>query len=152
MYETCRSMRAKIRAALKKDGITKPAFARACGERNTDRLSRFLEKKGVMSQNVNPVFYKSYAHLEKIRVRDGQDKSAFRKEMEEVHGDKGVVTKVNMDGGFWMEASEVMNIDKYGVLTFTKRYLDADMDSERSHLHCNFFFAMIPVCQMSNLI
>lgn len=122
VYETCKTMRAKIRAALKKDGVTKAGFARAIGEKTADRMSRFLEKKKVMSQNTNPVYYNSYVLFEKMRIRDGQAKSKFRLEMEEVHGAKGADTEVNFDGNFWMHESETMHIDEYGVMEFSKSY------------------------------
>lgn len=109
--------------ALKKDGVTKAGLARAIGEKTADRMSRFLEKKKVMSQNTNPVYYNSYVLFEKMRIRDGQEKSKFRLKMEEVHGAKGADTKVNFDGSFWMHESEAMHIDEYGVLKFRKRYL-----------------------------
>ncbi|KAJ4421315.1 hypothetical protein N0V82_003826 [Gnomoniopsis sp. IMI 355080] len=126
VYETCNSLRTQIRAILKKPGMTQAAFCRALGKFAAapdgkapapGKLATFLGKKGVMSGNTNSVFYSSYVLLEKMRIRDGKDKSKFRKEMEEIHrSEGGVDIKVSADKPIFLHVSERAHVDRWGVL------------------------------------
>lgn len=79
VFETCQSLRRQVRAVLCRDGMTKAALARACGDQTAGRLTRFLTQKGVMNQNTNPFFYNAYLLLEKIRIgRGGPSPSSER--------------------------------------------------------------------------
>lgn len=131
VYETCNSIRTQIRAILKKPGMTQAAFCRALGKFGTvpdgkaptsRQLTTFMDKKdGPMKGNTNPVFYTSYVLFEKMRIRDGKDKSKFRKEMEEKHAKKGGVDiDVSTDRGLWLHVSETAYTDRWGCLHIVK--------------------------------
>lgn len=131
VYETCNSLRTQIRAILKKPGMTQAAFCRALGKfaaapdgkaPTAGKLATFLGKKGVMSGNTNSVFYSSYVLLEKMRIRDGKDKSKFRKEMEELHrSEGGVDIEVSADKPLLLHVSERAHMDRWGVLHIGKK-------------------------------
>lgn len=132
VYETCNSIRTQIRAILKKPGMTQAAFCRALGKYgavpdgkspSSRQLTTFLDKKGgPMKGNTNPVFYPSYVLFEKMRIRDGKDKTKFRKEMEEKHAKKGGVNiDVSTDRPLWMHVSERAYTDRWGCLHIEKK-------------------------------
>lgn len=131
VYETCDTVRRKIRDVLKKDGVTQAGYCRAlAGASPTTldkppqavQLTRFLNNNtGPLGSNTSSVFYASYVLFEKMRVRDGKPKSKFRLEMEEVHGDDGVDTRYNMDThGITLHVTERASYDKYGRIQITK--------------------------------
>lgn len=131
VYETCDTIRRKIRDVLKKPGVTQAGFCRALGKYGALRddissppprqLARFLEKKGPMKGNMNIVFYPSYVLFEKMRIRDGKPKTKFRKEMEEKHGEKGVDVEKSMDGPFIMHISMRACVDRWGKFHTEKK-------------------------------
>jgi len=47
-------------------------------------LNEFLGKKSPNSRNVSSIFYASYVFFEKMRIRDGKPKTAFREEIEDI--------------------------------------------------------------------
>ncbi|KAK7748744.1 hypothetical protein SLS53_000767 [Cytospora paraplurivora] len=131
VYETCDSIRRKIRDILKKDGLTQAGFCRALAQATptlekppqTSQLARFLGYKGPLSGNTSSVFYASYVLFEKLRIRDRKPKSKFRQEMEEIHGDKGVNIEHNMNTqGFTVHVTEEVGVDKYGHVQFMKKF------------------------------
>ncbi|KUI55894.1 hypothetical protein VP1G_03335 [Cytospora mali] len=128
VYETCDTIRRKIRDVLKKDGVTQAGFCRALAQACEDlevppqpgQLSRFLANKGPLSGNTNVVFYSSYVLFEKMRIRDRKPKSKFRQEMEALHPGEGVDIEHNMNTQrFLLHATERASIDKYGKLHIT---------------------------------
>lgn len=131
VYETCNSIRTQIRAILKKPGMTQAGFCRALGKYGAvpdgkapvpRQLTTFMEKNGPMKGNTNAVFYPSYVLFEKMRIRDGKDKSKFRKEMEEKHAKKGGVDiDVSTDRALWMHVSERAYTDRWGCLHIEKK-------------------------------
>lgn len=132
VFETCNSIRTQIRAILKRPGMSQAAFCRALGRYGaapdgkapTSRhLTTFLDKKGgPMAGNTNPVFYSSYVLFEKMRIRDGKNKSKFRTEMEEKHAKKGGVDiDVSTDRGLLLHVSERAYTDRWGVLHIEKK-------------------------------
>lgn len=85
VYETCDTMRRKIRDVLKKDGLIQAGFCSAMAQAATTdkppqpaQLARFLSQKGPLSGNTSVVFYASYVLLEKMRIRDLKPRSKFR--------------------------------------------------------------------------
>ncbi|KAK5098226.1 hypothetical protein LTS08_006359 [Lithohypha guttulata] len=88
-YDTCDGVRRKVRAHLKKQGVTQASFCREIskclgrGETSIQsaQLASFL-KKGTMAGNTSKVFYASYVYFESIRVRDKKPKSSKRLQME----------------------------------------------------------------------
>lgn len=117
VFETCQSLRRQVRAVLRRDGMTKAAFARACGDQAAGRLTRFLAQKGVMSQNTNPFFYNAYVLLEKIRIREGRPKSEFREAMEDIYSDRwGVNIRENADGPYIVITGSEIYTDEFGLI------------------------------------
>ncbi|KAI1847547.1 hypothetical protein JX265_000798 [Neoarthrinium moseri] len=138
VFDTCDEIRKKIRAFLRKDGITNAAYLRAIGacfpegrKIQSKQLNDFLAKKGPVSGNTSAVFYGSYVFLEKLRVKQGKPKSAMRVEMEKLYpsgnkserddGKAGMDTKRMLDGPIFLHASERAHVDKYGKMKITTR-------------------------------
>ncbi|KAK2033240.1 hypothetical protein LX32DRAFT_725249 [Colletotrichum zoysiae] len=92
VYDTCDTVRSKIRRALRRPGVTRAAFLRALvkaayppGSAHKiapNLLDNFLAKKGPVAGNTSSVFYAAYVYFEKLRVRDGRPKTGRREEME----------------------------------------------------------------------
>lgn len=128
VYETCDSIRRKIRDVLNKDGVTQAGFCRALAKATASldrppqavQLTRFLNSTGPLGGNTNSVFYASYVLFEKMRIRDGKPKSKFRLEMEEKHGEYGVDIERNMGTQYiTLHVTERASYDKYGKLHIT---------------------------------
>lgn len=128
VYDTCDTVRRKIRAILAKDGITQAAFCRAIataayGEGNTKNMAplmnTFMRQKGPLAGNTSSVFYAAYVFFEKRRVKDGKPKTKDREIMEEIHWN-GVDTKVQSGKvSYVVGAGSKVGIDKYGrVITY----------------------------------
>lgn len=124
IYDTCDTVRRKIRALLAKDGITQAAFMRAIataawGETSTRKiqstsLNAFMKQKGPLAGNTNGVYYAAYVFFEKMRIKQKKPKTNDREIMEELHFD-GVDTKV-LSGSvryIGLAGSQVV-MDKYG--------------------------------------
>ncbi|PKS11326.1 hypothetical protein jhhlp_003088 [Lomentospora prolificans] len=85
VYDMCDTVRRKIRAALRRDGVTQAAFLRAIAATYSDgrkiqnkQLNDFLSKKGPLSGNRSCIYYAAYVFFEKVRIRDGKDKDKDR--------------------------------------------------------------------------
>lgn len=88
VYDSCEEIRKKIRAYLKKTGMTQAAFGRELGkmfnpEKKVSGLAGFMGKKGPAAGNTNAAFYAGYVFFEKLRIRDGKPKSEHRLGMED---------------------------------------------------------------------
>ncbi|KFY26185.1 hypothetical protein V491_01414 [Pseudogymnoascus sp. VKM F-3775] len=132
VYDTCDQVRKKIRTFLSQDGVTQAAFLREVAKTfgngrkiQSNMLNEFLGKKGPISGNVSSIFYAGYVFFEKIRIRDGKPKTAFREEMEDIWD--GVLDWRDQKPGFDRKARHntkylcgpgyVPVIDKYGRVT-----------------------------------
>ncbi|KAK1981199.1 hypothetical protein LZ30DRAFT_593191 [Colletotrichum cereale] len=124
VYDTCDTVRTKIRALLRRDGVTKAAFLRAlvkaaypAGSTHKmapNLLTNFMSKKGAAAGNTSSVFYAAYVFFEKLRVRDGKPKSKKREDMER-EWPAGFETKELLNGP-WVTAhdSETVALDRFG--------------------------------------
>lgn len=127
VYETCDTMRRQIRTLLKKDGVTQAAYLRAIAKCIPDEpsiqprvLRDFLSHRGPAIGCTSLAFYGSYVFFEKRRIKEGKPKSKFRKEMEEVHGDKGMDIKHDpRTSPLILHKSQDAFRDKYGKLHIT---------------------------------
>lgn len=127
VYETCDTMRRQIRALLKKDGVTQAAYLRAIAKCIPDEpriqprvLRDFLSRRGPAIGCASLAFYGSYVFFEKRRIKEGRPKSKFRKEMEEVHGDKGMdIQHDPRTSRLILHASQDAFRDQYGKLHIT---------------------------------
>ncbi|GJC79619.1 hypothetical protein ColLi_02457 [Colletotrichum liriopes] len=123
VYDTCDTVRTKIRAFLKKDGVTKAAFLRALvkaayGADSAHKiapnlLTNFMNKKGPAAGNTSSVFYAAYVFFEKLRIRDKKPKGRKREEMES-EWPHGFETKEQLGGPVLVHVSETVGMDKYG--------------------------------------
>jgi hypothetical protein len=92
IYETCDSMRAMVAEHLCKDDVVQAAFLREvskCFGDNPKKMSAaqmksFMTKEGAHSGSSAAFFYGAYVYFEKLRVKNGEEKSEFREEMEEI--------------------------------------------------------------------
>lgn len=126
VYDTCDTVRAKIRAFLAKDGISQAAFLRAIvtaayGADSSKKiqsvsLNGFLKQRGPLSGNASAVYYASYVFFEKLRIKQGKPKSEDREVMEEVHPN-GVDTKVPFGRvSYVTTADATLAVNKYGMV------------------------------------
>lgn len=92
IYDSCDEVRRKISAHLKKTGQTQADFLRCLGAQfhtsqrkiQSKQLNEFREKKGPVSGNTSAVYYGAYVYFEKLRVKEGKEKTKHRLEMEGV--------------------------------------------------------------------
>lgn len=135
VYDTCDGVRKNIRAFLRQDGVTKAQFLREIsktfrsGRKLQDNmLNLFLSRKGPSSGNSSSVFYASYVFFEKMRIRDGKPKTAFREEMEDIwdgasdwrHHKPGFDRKTRH--GYLCGPDYVPVVNKYGRVTTQRVY------------------------------
>jgi hypothetical protein len=92
VYDTCSTIRRKINAHIKKDGVTQAGFLRELGACyhppktiQNSQLQRFRQMKGPDAGNTNAVYYAAYVFFEKERIRTGAKKSKEREEMEGIY-------------------------------------------------------------------
>ncbi|KAI0133759.1 hypothetical protein BJ170DRAFT_690127 [Xylariales sp. AK1849] len=132
VFDTCDEIRKKIRAILRKDGVTQAAFLREVGkcfpsERKiqTKQLSDFLTKKGPSVGNTSSVFYGSYVFFEKLRLKQAKPKTATRLEMEREYpggdgtrpdGRPGMNTTERESGWVTVHSTERAYQNQYGKL------------------------------------
>lgn len=102
IFDTCNDVRRKINAHLKKFAMSQTQFARDLNEHvavadNVDqrKIGLFLKKSGANDGAKSPIFYAAYVYFEKLRIKDGKDKTKTRKEMEEVWGARGMSRDVD---------------------------------------------------------
>jgi hypothetical protein len=132
VYDTCDEVRKKIRAFLCQDGVTQAVFLREIAKTfgngrkiQANMLNEFLGKKGPNSGNLSSVFYASYVFFEKMRIRDGKPKTAFREEMEDIwdgvldwrHHKPGFDRKTRHNTRYLCGPGYVPVVDKYGRVT-----------------------------------
>jgi hypothetical protein len=92
IYETCDSMRAMVAEHLRKDDVVQAAFLREvskCFGDNPKKMSAaqlksFMSKEGAHSGATSAFFYGAYVYFEKLRIKNGEEKSEFREDMEEI--------------------------------------------------------------------
>ncbi|KAK5656914.1 hypothetical protein OQA88_3436 [Cercophora sp. LCS_1] len=124
VWDTCDTIRRKIRALLAKDGITQAAFLRAIvtaayGEGSTKKIqstsfNNFMKQKGPLAGNTNCVYHAAYVFFEKMRVKQGKKKTADREVMETVWPD-GVDTKTQSGRKVYIGSVNTrLGMDKYG--------------------------------------
>jgi hypothetical protein len=127
VYDTCDTVRRKIRAMLRRDGVTQAAFLRtiaaaAYGANSGRRiqsksLSDFLKLKGPLSGNCNTCYYAAYVYFEKLRIKHGKPKSDDRLEMEDLYGHEGGVniTKMSHTQAWFIGTADTRIVqDQYG--------------------------------------
>lgn len=126
VYDTCDTVRRKIRAILAKHGITQASFLRAIAKAaygvDTARkiqhasLGVFLRQEGPLSGNTGTVYYAAYVFFEMLRVKHDKPKTADRGRMEELH--KNGVDRKTPPGKAhcWVYAGMEVGMDKYGQL------------------------------------
>ena len=118
MYDTCATIRRKIKAFLRLHSVTHATFLRAIaaagGRRKfqNGQLTRFLEMKGARAGNTSGIYYSAYVFFEKIRVRDEKDKSNDRVVMEGLYPNGANTTEVRNRG--WAPFGKRVIIDRYG--------------------------------------
>lgn len=89
VYDTCDEVRRKIQAHLREPGVTQASFGRQIAKAHKDgraiqgkQIADFLRKKGESSGAESGVYYGSYVFFEKLRVKNGSQKSKSRTKAE----------------------------------------------------------------------
>ncbi|KAJ2902939.1 hypothetical protein MKZ38_010591 [Zalerion maritima] len=120
VYDTCDTIRAKIRALLALDGITQAAFLRELGKvydpprkLQSKSLNDFLVKTGPRAGNTSCIYYSGYVFFEKKRARDGDAKTEQRLKMEELYGPRGCNT-TEVRNRVYARVGERIWEDEYG--------------------------------------
>ncbi|KAK5940900.1 hypothetical protein PMZ80_007317 [Knufia obscura] len=130
VYDTCDDIRTKINAHLRKTSATQAAFCRELNQCLGDgptknitssQLTAFLRKKGPLAGNTSKAFYAAYVYFEKLRLKQGKDKSVKRKEMEVQWAEEGGAdTKhVAENMRFTCGPGERPWMNKYGQMEFS---------------------------------
>jgi hypothetical protein len=127
IYDTCNMIRTKINAFLKAHPKeTKTSLARRMNEMpharnmNIRLLSAFMKKNGYDKGNTCEAFYASYVFFEKLRIKQGKEKSKDRLEMERLWGYRGGfdTTTVSSNKGVSVRQGErITGPNKYGEIT-----------------------------------
>lgn len=129
VFDTCNEVRKKIRAFLKKEGVTQAGLCRELtkvvahrGRKvNASSMANFMCQNGPSGGAGSIVFYAAYVYFEKMRIRDGKPKSQMRNEMENVWGAGGMDLPREGTGGqryLTCFANERPYEDKYGKIHF----------------------------------
>lgn len=124
IFETCNSIRNMINAHLRNTTETQASFNRQLSailgtKVQGVQLTRFLEKKGPISGAGSSIFYASYIYFEKLRIKQGKKKSAFRLEMEAIWKNKpliphGVPREDSANKFYWASQKDSWSYNKYG--------------------------------------
>ncbi|KAK5659413.1 hypothetical protein OQA88_614 [Cercophora sp. LCS_1] len=131
IFDTCDEVRRKIRAFLKKDGVTQAALLRAIGDCrrgshahgrspiSSSSFRMFMRQSGPAAGGNSEVHYAGYVFFEKVRLRDGKPKSKKREEMEQVWGKNGAT----LGGSRYVlcRGDEIPMVDKYGMTQFIQK-------------------------------
>ena len=99
VFDTCPQVVAKIKKFLERDGMTKAVLLQALGNLNSNSLNRFLAGKK-QDQCGNVTYKAGYVFFEKLRILEGQKKSAARTKNEREHPTGFSLTKSR--GGKWV--------------------------------------------------
>ncbi|RDW90804.1 uncharacterized protein DSM5745_02579 [Aspergillus mulundensis] len=126
VYDTCDVIRHKIQTFLDHTSCKKAAFLREISKclpnqnngkpMTTGPLTSFMAKSGSTDGNQSSVFYAAYVFFEKLRVRDGKRKTAFRKDMEDVWGYEGFDRKTSKSQVFIVRVGKELYRDEYGKI------------------------------------
>ena len=128
VFDTCNTIRRKINAYMRRDGVTQRTFlpelsAQFCKTPTvitSSHFAKFRLGKGPNIGNANPVFYAAYVFFEKARVAAKTKKSRLRNEMEKIYLETGGVNVKVPSGehGAWLDGETglgSLRIDKYGL-------------------------------------
>jgi len=127
VYDSCNEVRRKIRAVLRKDGVTQAALLRALKAENPEgkavsatSFQTFMNKTRPMALagNTSIVYFTAYALFEKMRVRDGKPKTKHREMMENIWKKEGGVPLDQRQDYFTVRQGEHAYMDEYGRMTF----------------------------------
>ncbi|TGO60994.1 hypothetical protein BCON_0031g00260 [Botryotinia convoluta] len=103
VYDTCDSLREKIREYLDQKSVSQAAFCRALSKSLDDQkvtpaqLKSFMSKKGAKAGNTSLAFYAGYCFMEKIRIFEEKEKK---------------------DQFFVGSATSTLEVDDYGVMHY----------------------------------
>ncbi|TGO65904.1 hypothetical protein BOTNAR_0073g00290 [Botryotinia narcissicola] len=132
VYDTCDSLREKIREYLDETGVSQTALCRALSKSLDDQkvtsaqLKSFMSKKGPKAGNTSLAFYAGYCFMEKVRLFEKREKSEFRLEMEDIWDGTQPITYVLTGFDIWTpqnqfvigSATATLEMDEYGVLHY----------------------------------
>ncbi|KAK3393458.1 hypothetical protein B0H63DRAFT_387484 [Podospora didyma] len=127
LFDSCDEIRRKINAHLKGPGVTQAQFCRdilaqfKSENRPTklqgSQLARFRGMKGPTSGAKSTIFYGAYVFFEKIRIKEGKNKTNHRLEKEK-EWPEGIEREYDSFTSFICLAGERPVLDKYGKLEF----------------------------------
>ncbi|KAF7894523.1 uncharacterized protein EAF01_009974 [Botrytis porri] len=130
VYDTCDSLREKIQVYLDETSVSQTAFCRAISKSLDDQkvtpsqLKFFMSRSGAKAGKTSLAFYAGYCFMEKVRLVEKKEKSAFRLEMENIwdgtqpftYGRMGFDIWTPEDQTFFVSATSILEIDEYGVM------------------------------------
>lgn len=128
IYETCDSLRAIAAAHLAKDDVVQATFLREvskCFGDNPKKMSAaqlrsFMGKEGAHSGSSSAFFYGAYVYFEKLRIKNGEEKSEFREDMEDIWESRPFETQCGFprkgnNRGYIMGFHQEIYEDEYGL-------------------------------------
>jgi hypothetical protein len=121
VYDTCDGIRKKMRAVIRTGDLSQAALAREMSKSfpddrtvSTGSVTAFLAKKGPNAGNTMGIFYAAYVFFEKLRIKGGKPKDAFRLEMERLWGYEGFNITRPSHRGVWCGPGQAPYVDEYG--------------------------------------
>ncbi|KIM48060.1 hypothetical protein M413DRAFT_219993 [Hebeloma cylindrosporum] len=82
VYDDCGEVRRKIRLLQKTPGWKVTQWLREIGGINNNSYGRFMREKGKTDGASNGTYYAAYVYFEKVRIFEGKNKTATRKNNE----------------------------------------------------------------------
>ena len=126
IYDTCDEVRRKLAAHLRESSVSQAAFLRALSgmvpqekKFTAGQLRSFQSKKGPLAGSSAEIYYAAYVFFEKLRVKEGKDKSKLRKGTEEAWARDGGIPREG-EPSFWCRDGEAPVQDKYGRVSFQR--------------------------------
>ena len=96
----------------------KAAYPQGTKRLNANSFGEFLKNKGPTAGSSGAVFYAAYVYFEKLRIKNGKPKDAFRLEMEKVWPN-GFELDNAANGRLWCGPNERPWVDMYGMVHFS---------------------------------
>lgn len=127
VYDSCDEIRTKIASHLSRPGVTQASFLRTLAAQffteerkfQSKQLNTFRGYKGADKGNTSAIFYASYVYFERLRIKDGGEKSAHRLEMEGVWPNGfEVKTPGPSQRGLFTGPGESWHVDNLGRYVF----------------------------------
>jgi len=127
VYDSCDEIRSKITTYLSLLSVTQASFLRTLAAQfhtenrkfQSKQLKTFRGYRGADKGNTSAIFYASYVYFERLRIKEGREKTQHRVDMEAVWpGGFEVKTPGPSQRGLFKGPGESWHIDELGRFVF----------------------------------